>query len=35
MPNTEDGLHKVLDKLARDGRILMVVDQPTLIGALP
>jgi transposase len=35
LPNTEAGLRKLFDKLARHGRILMVVDQPASIGALP
>jgi transposase len=33
--NTEDRLRQVFDKLARHGRILVVVDQPASIGALP
>ncbi|MDM4719769.1 IS110 family transposase [Micromonospora sp. WMMA1363] len=35
LPNTEAGLRKLFDKLARHGRVLMVVDQPASIGALP
>jgi hypothetical protein len=35
LPNTEAGLRKLLDKLARHGAILAVVDQPASIGALP
>ena len=35
LPNTEAGLRKLFDKLARHGRILLVVDQPASIGALP
>ncbi|GAA4474663.1 hypothetical protein GCM10023170_097220 [Phytohabitans houttuyneae] len=35
LPNTEAGLRKLFDKLARQGRILLVVDQPASIGALP
>ncbi|MGC9667173.1 IS110 family transposase, partial [Planosporangium sp. 12N6] len=35
LPNTETGLRKLLDKLARHGTILAVVDQPASIGALP
>ncbi|MFY1673645.1 IS110 family transposase [Plantactinospora sp. WMMB334] len=35
LPNTETGLRKLFDKLARHGRILAVVDQPASIGALP
>nr|WP_123601786.1 IS110 family transposase [Micromonospora sp. Llam0] len=35
LPNTEAGLRKLFDKLARHGRILAVVDQPASIGALP
>ena len=35
LPNTEAGLRKLFDKLARHGRILAVVDQPSSIGALP
>jgi transposase len=33
--NTEARLRQVFDKLARHGRILVVVDQPASIGALP
>ncbi|GIF27012.1 IS110 family transposase [Paractinoplanes tereljensis] len=33
--NTENKLRQVFDKLARHGRILVVVDQPASIGALP
>lgn len=33
--NTETRLRQVFDKLARHGRILVVVDQPASIGALP
>jgi transposase len=33
--NTEAKLRQVFDKLARHGRILVVVDQPASIGALP
>ncbi|MDG4827695.1 IS110 family transposase [Solwaraspora sp. WMMD1047] len=35
LPNTEAGLRKLFDKLARHGRLLAVVDQPASIGALP
>jgi transposase len=35
LPNTEAGLRKLFDKLARHGRVLAVVDQPASIGALP
>lgn len=35
LPNTEVGLRDVFDRLARHGRILIVVDQPASIGALP
>ncbi|MGC9664952.1 IS110 family transposase [Planosporangium sp. 12N6] len=35
LPNTETGLRRLLDKLARHGTILAVVDQPASIGALP
>ena len=35
LPNTEAGLRKLFDKLGRHGRILVVVDQPASIGALP
>ncbi|MDG4765726.1 IS110 family transposase [Solwaraspora sp. WMMD406] len=35
LPNTETGLRKLFDKLARHGQILAVVDQPASIGALP
>jgi transposase len=35
LPNTEAGLRKLFDKLARHGLILVVVDQPASIGALP
>jgi transposase len=33
--NTEDKLRQVFDKLARHGKVLVVVDQPASIGALP
>jgi transposase len=33
--NTEAKLRQVFDKLARHGRVLVVVDQPASIGALP
>ena len=33
--NTEVKLRQIFDKLARHGRILVVVDQPASIGALP
>ncbi|EQD84472.1 transposase IS110 [Saccharopolyspora erythraea D] len=35
LPNTEAGLRKVFDRLARHGQVLVVVDQPASIGALP
>ncbi|NED49718.1 IS110 family transposase, partial [Micromonospora aurantiaca] len=35
LPNTEARLRQLFDKLARHGRILVVVDQPASIGALP
>lgn len=36
LPNSEPGLRAVLDKLtARHGTVLVVVDQPASIGALP
>src|SRR5205814_5601409 len=35
LPNTEAGLRRLFDKLGRHGRILVVVDQPASIGALP
>jgi hypothetical protein len=35
LPNSEPKLREVFDKLARHGRILVVVDQPATIGALP
>jgi hypothetical protein len=34
LPNTEARLRALFDKLARHGRILVVVDQPASIGAL-
>ena len=34
-PTTEAALRQVFDKLARHGRVLVVVDQPASIGALP
>src|SRR3954468_3649660 len=33
--NTEAKLRQVFDKLARHGPVLVVVDQPATIGALP
>src|SRR6185312_9149144 len=33
--NTEARLHALFDKLARHGKLLVVVDQPASIGALP
>lgn len=35
LPNTEDRLREVFDRLAEHGPILVVVDQPATIGALP
>jgi transposase len=35
LPNTEDRLTALYSKLARHGRVLVVVDQPASIGALP
>ncbi|MGC5055105.1 IS110 family transposase [Micromonospora sp. DT48] len=35
LPNTEAGLRKLFDKLGRHGKVLVVVDQPASIGALP
>ncbi len=35
LPNTEARLRQLFDKLARHGRVLVVVDQPASIGALP
>ncbi|WP_198940534.1 IS110 family transposase [Micromonospora sp. CB01531] len=35
LPNTEAGLRRLFDKLGRHGLILVVVDQPASIGALP
>jgi Transposase len=35
LPNTEARLRALFAKLARHGRILVVVDQPASIGALP
>jgi len=35
LPNTEARLRELFDKLARHGRVLVVVDQPASIGALP
>jgi transposase len=35
LPNTEARLCALFDKLARHGKILVVVDQPASIGALP
>lgn len=35
LPNTEARLRALFDKLARHGRVLVVVDQPASIGALP
>ena len=35
LPNTEAKLRGLFDKLARHGRLLVVVDQPASIGALP
>jgi transposase len=35
LPNTEARLRALFTKLARHGRILVVVDQPASIGALP
>jgi len=35
LPNSEPELREVFDKLAKHGRVLVVVDQPNTIGALP
>jgi transposase len=35
LPNTEAKLRGLFDKLARHGKVLVVVDQPASIGALP
>jgi transposase len=35
LPNTEAGLRTVFDQLAQHGSVLIVVDQPASIGALP
>jgi transposase len=35
LPNSEPKLREVFDKLAKHGRVLVVVDQPNTIGALP
>ncbi len=35
LPNDESRLRSVFDKLAAHGRLLIVVDQPNTIGALP
>ncbi|MDW5325337.1 IS110 family transposase [Plantactinospora sp. KLBMP9567] len=35
LPNTEARLRALFDKLGRHGRVLVVVDQPASIGALP
>ncbi|MHA6798511.1 IS110 family RNA-guided transposase [Bounagaea algeriensis] len=35
LPNTEAGLRDVFDRLGQHGRVLVVVDQPASIGALP
>jgi transposase len=35
LPNTEARLRALFDKLSRHGRLLVVVDQPASIGALP
>jgi hypothetical protein len=35
LPNTEPKLREVFDKLTQHGRVLVVVDQPNTIGALP
>src|SRR5690606_19796371 len=35
LPNSEPKLREVFDKLADHGRVLVVVDQPNTIGALP
>jgi transposase len=35
LPNTEVRLRQLFDKLASHGRVLVVVDQPASIGALP
>ncbi|GAA1316030.1 IS110 family transposase [Saccharothrix xinjiangensis] len=35
LPNSEPKLRAVFDKLARHGTVLVVVDQPATIGALP
>jgi hypothetical protein len=35
LPNTEARLRELFDRLARHGRLLVVVDQPASIGALP
>jgi hypothetical protein len=35
LPNTEPKLRAVFDKLLKNGTVLVVVDQPASIGALP
>lgn len=35
LPNSEPKLREVFDRLSRHGRVLVVVDQPATIGALP
>ncbi|HZK36372.1 MAG TPA: transposase, partial [Aeromicrobium sp.] len=35
LPQDEDKLRAIIDKLAKHGTILLVVDQPATIGALP
>jgi len=35
LPNDEARLREILDGLSGDGKILLVVDQPATIGALP
>jgi hypothetical protein len=35
LPNDEQRLRALFDKLGRHGRVLVVVDQPATIGALP
>jgi len=35
LPNSEPKLRALFDKLARRGPLLVVVDQPATIGALP
>src|SRR5438046_2711307 len=35
LPNDESRPREILDSLSRHGRVLLVVDQPATIGALP